>query len=60
MMVGNDDVAYAFSDYADHYETGSMQVLRRLPKGKKVYVRNGEYFYVKWVKFGFCAVYVTE
>ena len=45
MMVGNDEAADAFSAYA----TGSMQVLRRLPKGKKVYVRNGEYFYVKWV-----------
>ena len=46
IMVDREDAAYAFSAYDDHYETGSIQVLRRVPKGITVYVRNDKRYTV--------------
>ena len=60
IMVDREDAAYAFSAYDDHYETGSIQVLRRVPKGITVYVRNDKDYTVRWDGFGFCAVFINE
>ena len=60
MVVGSDDVAYAYAAYDDHYETGSMQVVRKIPKGTPVYIQNDKYHTVRWDRFVFCAVFITE
>ena len=60
IVVGIDEVAYVYAAYDDHYESGSMQVVRHIGKGTPVFVRNGKRFSVKWEGFGISVVFITE
>ena len=44
IVVGIDEVAYVYAAYDDHYESGSMQVVRHIGKGTPVFCPEREAF----------------